>query len=426
MDAAFRYVPGMMTAVAGGDTAVLVDVPLNDARIAEIQRLAHDGASFDEVLDALISRGLRSLDTFGILQRVNNGIRVLVRGQCQAIVPGHTGVTSTGTWTDIHIAHATGARLTATSPGAPLVPLGWGTVAASAIELGQMTAESTPGSTPREVHMAEPPLGTAAPSDPLPRSPKTQEAQLPREPEEEVDAPNIDFDRLFGETMHPSHAEEELARADNVMTDAAPLPTASASSSPLSSAQSDAAPTPSSPASPPSESEPQADPSQPAAPAAPVPPTPNGPPMVFARRCARGHLNPGYIDVCRMCSRPLPPESIQVPRPSLGVLRLANGSSVKLDRGVVLGRNPKVTTDYAGEQPHLVQLRDPNRDISSQHLAVQLDYWRVLVTDLGSTNGTEIVVPGQPPIMLNPHDPVVIEPGTRVVLAGVFELTYEV
>ena len=149
--------------------------------------------------------------------------------------------------------------------------------------------------------------------------------------------------------------------------------------------------------------------------------------MVVAARCAVGHLSAAYAGVCRVCGRPLPPQQpFEVARPTLGVLRLSNGDVVTLDRGVVMGRNPRLPAGFTGEQPNLVKLNDPNKDISSQHLEVSLDYWHVLVTDLGSTNGTEVVLPGQPPVQLRPNDPMMIEPGSRVVVAGVLDFVYEV
>lgn len=149
--------------------------------------------------------------------------------------------------------------------------------------------------------------------------------------------------------------------------------------------------------------------------------------LVVAARCPAGHLSPAYADGCRVCHRPIPPQQpVEVPRPQLGVLRLSNGDTVALDRGAILGRNPRLPAGYSGEQPNLVRLADPGKDISGQHLEVVLDYWHVLVTDLGSTNGTEVILPGQAPIQLRPDDPLTIEPGTRVVLAGIFDFVFEV
>jgi hypothetical protein len=149
--------------------------------------------------------------------------------------------------------------------------------------------------------------------------------------------------------------------------------------------------------------------------------------LVVAARCPTGHLSPAHADGCRVCHQPLPPQQpLEVPRPQLGVLRLSNGDVVALDRGAILGRNPRLPPGYSGEQPNLVRLSDPGKDISSQHVEVILDYWHVLVSDLGSTNGTEVILPGRPPIQLRANDPMTIGPGTRVVLAGALDFVFEV
>ena len=150
-------------------------------------------------------------------------------------------------------------------------------------------------------------------------------------------------------------------------------------------------------------------------------------PIVAALRCGQGHLNPVHATACRICAQPLPPQTpVQVVRPPLGSLRFVNGDVVLLDRGCVLGRNPRVPSGYAGEQPNLVRLADPDKDISSQHLQIDLEGWHVMVKDLGSTNGTEVRRPGEAPASLRPNDPLGIEPGTEVILAGVLSFVFEV
>jgi len=149
--------------------------------------------------------------------------------------------------------------------------------------------------------------------------------------------------------------------------------------------------------------------------------------MVVAARCADGHLSPAYAGSCRVCGGTIPQQQpVEIPRPVLGRLRLSTGGVVSLDRAAILGRTPRIPTGYAGEQPNLVRLSDPDKDVSGQHLEVSLDYWNVMVCDLGSTNGTEVILPGAMPVVLRPNDPVIIEPGTRVVLAGSISFVFEV
>jgi pSer/pThr/pTyr-binding forkhead associated (FHA) protein len=150
--------------------------------------------------------------------------------------------------------------------------------------------------------------------------------------------------------------------------------------------------------------------------------------VVPALICPSGHVNPPSGATCRRCGAPLPHDPVPVPRPVLGVLRLSLGDVIALDRGVLMGRNPR--TDFAGtdgeERPHVVKLPSADGDISRTHLRVTLDGWHVLVTDLNSTNGTLVTLPGRDPQQLRPGEPVPIQPGTVVTLADGIDFRYEV
>jgi hypothetical protein len=132
--------------------------------------------------------------------------------------------------------------------------------------------------------------------------------------------------------------------------------------------------------------------------------------------------------VCRLCGREIPPQQpFQTARPPLGLLRLASGDVVQLDRGVLLGRSPKVNAELAAaDRPHLVKVSSAQNDISRNHVEIVLEGWHVLIRDLGSTNGTTVALPGQHPVRLRPSDQQVIEPGTVITLADEVSLTYEV
>ena len=151
-------------------------------------------------------------------------------------------------------------------------------------------------------------------------------------------------------------------------------------------------------------------------------------PVVPGLLCPSGHVNPPSGATCRRCGAPLPHDPVPVPRPVLGVLRLSFGDVVTLDRGVLMGRNPR--TDFAGtgneERPHVVKLPSADGDISRTHLRITLDGWHVLVTDLNSTNGTLVTLPGHDPQQLRPGEPMPIQPGTVVTLAEGIDFRYEV
>ena len=93
--------------------------------------------------------------------------------------------------------------------------------------------------------------------------------------------------------------------------------------------------------------------------------------------------------------------------------------------GVSTGTVAFTATENAASRPHLVQLASPGNDISRSHVRVSLENWFVQVTDLGSTNGTVVTLPGQPPVRLRPHDPFTILPGTSVSIADEITLRYE-
>lgn len=162
--------------------------------------------------------------------------------------------------------------------------------------------------------------------------------------------------------------------------------------------------------------------------ARPAPPPDKIGPAVPALICPAGHVNPPSEADCRRCGATLPPDPVVVPRPVLGVLRLSAGDVISLDRDVVMGRSPKA--DFGGtdgeERPHVVKLTSADSDISRTHLRVTLDGWHVLVTDLNSTNGTLVTLPGREPEQLRPGHPMPIKPGTVVTLADGIDFRYEV
>lgn len=151
-------------------------------------------------------------------------------------------------------------------------------------------------------------------------------------------------------------------------------------------------------------------------------------PIVLAVICPAGHHSSPHASACRVCGRDIPTQQpFQTPRPQLGVLRVSTGGLVPLDRGVLLGRSPKVNADLPpSSRPHLVRLASRDNDISRNHAEVILEGWHVLVRDLGSTNGTTVTLPGQEPVRLRPTEDFGIEPGAVLTLADEVSLTYEV
>lgn len=524
----YGYTPGRALAVCGARVAVLVDLPPDAGLVAGLYELVRlPEAGLDEVLELLISPGLRAIQQFALAEPTDEGLRLVVRGGYRAVAGAHT-ITGRGLWTDRIVTVDSYTLIDSDTVGA-MLPLadgvvlaaqlngrvsagdGWttGSIPSAAIAAEDAallslsggsaaggTASDPTGDTPAanapagepstgeastggppagEPQTGEPPAGEAPAGPAAKAQPATEvgtspASPVPLTPPAEPVAPTpVTDDPDEGGTGHtlPSPFTSPLTTLPPVTPLPAPaLPPAPPTAALAPPGQADderptfidslpwstppvhtgPSPTPAA-ATPPAPGSPPPATAHSTAPAA-TQPMARGLPAseaaadrtisrdqlpretvqtVVAVRCSEGHLSPAHAGACRVCGRPIPTQQpVEIPRPPLGVLRLSNGDTVVLDRACVLGRNPRVPPGLAGEQPNLVRLIDPDKDISGQHLEVRLDYWHVAVTDLGSTNGTQVVLPGESPVTLRPNDPMMIEPGTKVILAGVFSFTFEV
>ncbi|BDZ41258.1 hypothetical protein GCM10025865_05570 [Paraoerskovia sediminicola] len=68
-------------------------------------------------------------------------------------------------------------------------------------------------------------------------------------------------------------------------------------------------------------------------------------------------------------------------------------------------------------------VESPEQDISRSHVEIRLEGWHVLVDDLGTTNGTVLHRPGQPPRRLQPGVPEIASSGDVVDLGDGVTLT---
>jgi hypothetical protein len=150
-------------------------------------------------------------------------------------------------------------------------------------------------------------------------------------------------------------------------------------------------------------------------------------PMVQGVYCNNGHFDDPEARFCTVCGIPMSPQTpTSGERPPLGVLLLDDGSVFQLDDEYVLGREPTLDPSVAEGRAKPLRISDESGTISRVHLRLQLDGWRVLVTDLGSANGTRVALPGQPPPgqPIVPQVPVVLPTGSQVDL-GAREFRYE-
>jgi hypothetical protein len=154
-------------------------------------------------------------------------------------------------------------------------------------------------------------------------------------------------------------------------------------------------------------------------------------PLVHGVHCPGGHANPVEAVVCRVCGIEVPAQSATtLTRPPLGALVAVDvppgaPTRIVLEGPLLLGRRPTLD-GQSGPVPTLVTVASPDNDLSRNHLRINLDGWHVLVTDLGSTNGTVVELPGEQPERIHPQRPTMITPGTRVTLADVATYIYEV
>lgn len=88
--------------------------------------------------------------------------------------------------------------------------------------------------------------------------------------------------------------------------------------------------------------------------------------------------------------------------------------AIRLDRPVRIGRRPSVPRIAVGVAPRLLRVVSPQQQVSATHLEVRQLGSTVVVTDLRSTNGTVVMVPGSTPRKLLQGESVVVSPGTLV------------
>jgi len=324
-------VPGEWYGVLGDRVIVLLP-PAAKARVAGLWETVDDGAGFDEVLDAVISGGLRDLPAFVLVSTGEGETRMVIRGPARAElqVDGET-VRLTGsddtTWVEQNVVGVTALRIRVADGTGPAYTVGSGLVRIASVE---HPAKPVPGPTTLvpDAEVVAVPVEPPEPPRPariLPPDPQLQKppAAAP-EPEPVTEAMAAVVAPVSGATSGPS--AEDLAQ--------------------------------------------------------PSEPTPGSAESSVVR------------------------------------LVFSSGEVVDVDRPVVVGRAPDQGR-YAGEVGvRLITVPSPHHEISSTHLEVRpgsgSDEGAAVATDLGSTNGTVVVVPGLPAEDLRPGVGVRLMPGSTI------------
>ncbi len=97
-------------------------------------------------------------------------------------------------------------------------------------------------------------------------------------------------------------------------------------------------------------------------------------------------------------------------------IRLDDGTLVPLDQPVYLGRKPSVPRIHPGGIPLLVTLDSPQREVSSTHLELTTVGGAIVASDVKSTNGSIVRIPGAAPHTLLGGESAVVIPGTIIEL----------
>lgn len=87
---------------------------------------------------------------------------------------------------------------------------------------------------------------------------------------------------------------------------------------------------------------------------------------------------------------------------------------IGLEVPALVGRKPALPRIPMGRPPRLVRVPSPLGEVSGTHLELRQQGASVVVTDLRSTNGTVVVVPGRAPLILRQGESAVVVPGTVV------------
>lgn len=414
-------------AAAAPGRLVLVDAQGDDAAAAAFAAELPDDAPLALILDRLAAGGLSSTPAFAAAVWDDAGATVIVRGLAAAVVVTESGTTTVAgvratTWVEEHHTGAVSITLRSDQPNPSGVrlPLGSGAVwttsitatidesvaGGSADRVGASPVEPQKSSVPptAAAQLAAPPrvdpaepaatAGPVAPEAdsptavPLVAEPSVLDTQFFHDEEDDAEAvlEPVDegYDFLFGQTvLRPvgAAAVDEAGEAEQGASE----PGTSEQAPPTSIA---------------SEQEPAA---------------------AGASDLGDhdGHTILAEDLVALRARRAAEVTSTPTPAmqaPPLTYLELPGGTRQSLASPVILGRAPSVSQVPASVVPTLVTLAGD--DISRSHVRVAVEGGTVVVTDLHSRNGTQVVLPGQAAQSLRPGEPTPVIVGTIVDLGG--------
>jgi hypothetical protein len=349
------YRPGDWFGVFG-EHATVVLPPTEKHRVAAVWALVDDGAGFDEVLDVLISGGLRDLPGFVLVSEADGETRVVIRGAARAeLATDDETVTVEGsdgtTWAERSLAGVHSVSIVVAEDDGEDLHIAGGLVRISRTDRPAVTADAA--SAPEPEPDPEP--------DPEPESGPAPQAEV--ETAFYPPLPEVDPDPTPDPLTDPLDPQERSLTEEAGWAQPTPAPS---------------------------------------------------PSVEHDGHTQAGNWNPGDF------ARSQPGIPGQPPAPSVlaapvARLTFSSGEVVEVDRAVIVGRAPEARRFTSTEQPRLITVPSPNQEISSTHLEIRpgagADHGSAVVTDLGSTNGTVLAQPGLAPEDLQPGVAVQLIPG---------------
>lgn len=397
-DRIVSYRPGSWFAVVGEHCTVLLPSSEKD-RAGVLWAAVDGGAGFDAVLDTLLAGGLSTLPGFVLLASTgerDDVMRVVIRGDASATFESEGGTVlvqgaSDSMWVERTLHGVTSYAVTLPDDGAEHAEHGPGgpelTVLTGLVRVGAVES-------PREQRLA-PVIGLAPAPDPL-----TDDFAMPA-PEDE---PPLAWSRGWDEPDEPDVEEQDQAYDEPAEE-----------------------PTPAPLGSPPAWTPPTVPP--PAVPPVPVPPVPVPPVPAPSAPSAWLPGDDALTEQLPVATEPPaappaeaapeePEEQSWLPPGPVAHLAFSSGDEIDVDRLVVVGRAPDAGRFAPEDEPLLVQVPSPHSEISATHLEVRPgsgdDHGYAVVTDLGSTNGTLVIQPGERPDELRPGVPVRLLSGALI------------
>lgn len=123
---------------------------------------------------------------------------------------------------------------------------------------------------------------------------------------------------------------------------------------------------------------------------------------------------PARVDHAALAATPVPAPAPSEPLVPVSTIRIGTHEPIPLDLPTYIGRRPSAPRITGGQPPRLVMVPSPAHEVSATHVEIRQEGATVVVTDLGSTNGTVVTHPRGGPVTLRQGESVVVIGGSVV------------